>query len=48
MTKTTIKRYSEAFKRQVVSEYEAGQSIAGLQQKYGINGNTTIQGWVKK
>lgn len=41
-----IKRYSEGFKRQVVSEYEAGTSIVRLQTKYGISGNTTIQRWI--
>lgn len=43
-----IKRYSEAFKRQVVSEYEAGSSISDLQKKYGVTGGQTIQLWIKK
>ena len=43
-----IKRYSEAFKRQVVSEYEGGSSISALQKKYGITGGQTIQSWIKK
>lgn len=43
-----IKRYSEAFKRQVVSEYEAGSSISDLQKKYGVTGWQTIQLWIKK
>lgn len=43
-----IKRYSEGFKRQVVSEYEAGTSIVTLQKKYGISGNTTIQRWISQ
>jgi len=43
-----IRRYSEAFKREVVAEYEAGVSVSSLQKKYGINGMQTIQGWVKK
>jgi transposase-like protein len=43
-----IKRYSEGFKRQVVSEYEAGTSINTLQKKYGISGNTTIQRWIRQ
>jgi len=47
MTKT-IRRYSEGFKRQVVSEYEDGTSIVTLQRKYGINGNMTIQRWIKQ
>ena len=48
MEKTVIKRYSEAFKRQVVSEYEAGQSATWLRRKYGITGRDTIERWVKK
>lgn len=43
-----VKRYSEAFKRQVVSEYEAGQSILALRRKYGIGGCGTVERWVKK
>jgi transposase len=43
-----IKRYSEAFRRQVVAEYESGVGIASLQKKYGIKGGTTIQTWIKK
>ena len=44
----SIRRYSEAFKRQVVAEYEAGAKVSSLQKKYGINGMLTIQRWVKK
>lgn len=47
MTKT-IKRYSEAFRRQVVKEYEAGCNILNLQKKYGISGKMTIQKWIHK
>lgn len=47
MTKT-YKRYSEAFKRQVVSEYEAGVSINALKKKYNIGGSETINLWIKK
>ena len=43
-----IKRYSEAFKRQVVGEYESGSSISDLQKKYGITGGETIPNWIKK
>jgi transposase len=43
-----IKRYSEAFRRQVVAEYENGVGIPSLQKKYGITGGTTIQTWIKK
>lgn len=43
-----VKRYSEAFKRQVVSEYEAGASLPDLGKKYGITGSHTIQHWVSQ
>lgn len=46
--KTKIPRYSQAFKRQVVSEYEAGASCRHLQQKYGIGGSDTINRWVRQ
>lgn len=46
--KKTYKRYSEAFKRQVVSEYEAGVSVNALQKKYGIGGSNTISLWIEK
>lgn len=48
MTKKIVKRYSEAFKRQVVNEYENGAGIPDLQKKYGITGGNTIKYWVKK
>lgn len=41
--------YTEAFKLQVVAEYELGNtSVTALQKKYNITGNTTITKWVKK
>ncbi len=43
-----IKRYSETFKREMVTEYEAGAAVLALQKKYGISGGHTIQGWIKK
>jgi transposase len=46
--KTIHKRYSEAFKRQVVLEYEAGISVNALKKKYNIGGTETIHGWIKK
>ena len=48
MIKKKIKRYSEAFKWQVVAEYETGISISDLQKKYGITGGMTIPNWIKK
>lgn len=46
--KEIVKRYSQAFKQQVVREYEAGSSVYSLQQKYGITGAVTIKNWVNK
>lgn len=41
--------YSEAFKRQVVIEFESGlYTKATLQRKYGISGNSCIPRWLKK
>lgn len=41
-----ISNYSEAFKRQVVSEYERGISTkATLKRKYNIRGNSCIDRW---
>ncbi|MBK8905257.1 MAG: transposase [Anaerolineaceae bacterium] len=48
MKKEPIKRYSQAFKQQVVREYEAGASATSLAQQYGIGTHTTIKNWVKK
>lgn len=48
MEKIPVIRYSEAFKRQVVREYEAGVSAYRLGAKYGIKGKSTISSWVKK
>ena len=48
MTKKIIKRYSTAFKQQVVKEYEKGANIYALQKKYGINGNGTIRRWIER
>jgi transposase len=47
MKKTYI-RYGEAFKRQVVLEYESGVSVNALKKKYGIGGSETINLWIKK
>lgn len=48
MEKTPIKRYSLAFKKQIVREYENGTSANYLRQKYGIGGGSTITGWVRQ
>ena len=43
-------RYSEAFKRQVVSEIESGKlgSISEANRVYGIRGAETITRWIRK
>lgn len=48
MKKEMVKRYSQAFRQQVVREYENGASVHSLQQKYGIGGATTIKQWIEK
>lgn len=46
--KNHTQRYSEAFRRQVVQEYEAGSSLNHLRRKYGIDGTMTIQKWIRR
>jgi transposase-like protein len=42
-------RFSEAFKRAVVKEFEQGLlNKDQLQRKYGLGGNTTILKWCRK
>ena len=42
-------RYSEAFKLQVVGELEReGLTAAAVRSKYGIGGDGTVEGWVRK
>lgn len=50
MEKRIQRRYSEAFKLEVVSEMESGAlpSILAAEQKYGITGKTTIPNWLRK
>lgn len=45
---TKIKRYSDAFRRQVVAEYEAGAGIPALKKKYNIQGTDTLPRWIRK
>ena len=46
----TVRRYSEAFKRQVVAELERGKhrSIEAARRAYDITGSDTIRVWVRK
>ncbi|MCP4357393.1 MAG: transposase [Chloroflexi bacterium] len=48
MIKEPIKRYSQAFKQQVVREYEAGASIYSLRQKYGIGVYKSVKRWIEQ
>jgi len=48
MEKIPLRRYSEAFKKQVVREYEAGAAANSLREKYGIKGCSTISNRLKK
>ncbi len=45
----TAKRYSEAFKRQVVRDLERGRITAvEVARKYGVTGGETIRGWLRR
>ncbi len=45
----TPTNYSEAFKRQVVSEFESGlSSKATLKRKYAISGHSCVDRWLEK
>lgn len=48
MSKEPIKRYSLAFKQQVVREYESGASAYSLCKKYGIGTSNSVKRWVKQ
>lgn len=49
LTSASPNVYSEAFKRQVVQEFESGlYTKASLQRKYGIAGNSCIPRWLKQ
>ena len=43
-----MRKYSVAFKQQVVREYEAGASLHELKERYGIGGGNTVREWVEK
>lgn len=43
-----IRKYSVAFKQQVVREYEGGASLLALKERYGIGGGSTVRVWVEK
>ena len=42
-------KYGEAFKRQIVSEFESGlSSKATLKRKYSISGHSCVDRWLEK
>ncbi|NPA27104.1 MAG: transposase [Chloroflexi bacterium] len=41
-------RYSEAFKRHVVAEYEQGATVTELMRRYNIHSHGTIKRWVER
>lgn len=47
-TQQIVKRYSLAFKKQVVKEYEAGASASALKRKYGLGCTHMVVKWVEK
>jgi transposase-like protein len=48
MNSRIVKRYSEAFKQQIVEEIESGQgTLQEVRRKYGLSVNT-IQYWIKR
>lgn len=46
----SVLRYSEAFKRQVIFDFEQGKftSIAEIRKAYNIRGGGTVQSWIRK
>lgn len=41
-------RYSDCFKRKIVDEISSGISLPEIRIRYGINGTSTLQRWLKK
>ncbi len=50
MVRKDVLKYSEAFKAQVVREIETGKlaNCHAASERYGIRGQTTVSGWVRK
>jgi transposase-like protein len=50
MDERIIRRYSDCFKQQVVSDLESGRfaSIEEARSHYGLGGKTTIQKWLRR
>lgn len=47
MEKQILKRYSIAFKKHVVEEYEQGVSMVGLTRRYGVS-RPSIRKWIQQ
>jgi transposase len=48
-TGDVVYEYSDVFRRQVVSEVEAGkETIAEIKRKYGLRSDNTIYRWLRK
>ena len=47
MEREVVKRYSEAFKRELVKEYERGVNRYQLRRRYGVS-YTTLDRWINK
>ena len=45
MEKQVLKRYSIAFKKYIVEQYESGETIGGLTKRYGVSG-PSIRKWI--
>ena len=41
------RKYSEDFKKTIVTLYESGKTYADIKKEYGIS-SSTLSGWVKK
>lgn len=41
------RKYSEDFKKMIVTLYESGKTYADIKKEYGIS-SSTLSGWVKK
>jgi len=50
MQERVVRRYSAAFKQQVVADLESGrfESIGAVRRHYGITGQATVQKWLRK
>ena len=45
--KNNQRKYSEDFKKTIVTLYESGKTYADIKKEYGIS-SSTLSGWVKK